>query len=148
MTVSDLERMQDLLLRVRESIPDAEFCGVGLILYSDIAPLPIAPLCDGTGPLDAATLVNGISNASRLSEPCHDGFHLVSSDWRLTHIHQYFAPPLPRDFLIEGKPGFGARHASALLGSLLPAVICTGVLGAGDSLVVFQDGRICPTAQL
>lgn len=147
MTVSDSERMQDLLLRIRETIPDAEFCGVGLILYSDVASLPIAPLCPGTNPPEAATLEDGISNASRLSDPCHDGFHLVSDDWRLTHTNQYFAPPLPCDFLIEGKPGFGARHASALLGSLLPAVICTGVLSAGDSLVVFQDGRICPTAQ-
>lgn len=143
-TASDPERMRDLLLRLRMTIPKEEFCGVGLILYSDVTSLPIASLRPGNSPLEGGTLEDIISKASCLSEPCHDGFHLVSNDWRLTHVNQYFAPPLPTNITLEVRPGFGARHASALLGSLLPGVICIGVLGNGDSLVVFQEGRSCP----
>ena len=146
--LTDIERMRDLLLDVRKKIPTVEFCGVGLILYDDISHLPILSLCQGTGRVRDASLVDGVSNASRLINPCHDGFHLISRDWRLTHTNQYFAPPIPPEIDVGGAYGFGARHASGLLGSFLPSVICVGVLTTRDLLLVFRKGSICLTIDL
>lgn len=145
--MQDTHRLTDLLVRVRQTIPDGEFCGVGLIVYSEISELPILDLCARSSGMRSKDLVHGISSASRSTNKCHDGFHLISCDWRLTHTNQYFAPPIPAGFELRETLGIGARHASALLGSLLPSVICSGVFTGNDTLIVFQNGSICVKEQ-
>ena len=80
---------------------------------------------------------------SSLSEPCHDGFQLVSQGWQLTHRNQYFAPPI--DLTISADylqtKDIGARYLSALFGSKIRGVICIGIVSERDGLVIFQDGK-------
>ena len=85
-------------------------------------------------------VVAAICDSSMLSKP-HDGFHILSPEWTLTHTNQYIAPPLPPDFqLVGGLAGFGARHMTALLASRLPMVACAGVLNTAKRVLIFADG--------
>lgn len=123
-------------------MPESEFGGVGLLVCRDAAALPRWPLAGATRPLANDDVVAAICNSSMLSKP-HDGFHILSPEWTLTHTNQYIAPPVPRDFqLVDGRAGFGARHLSALLASRLPTVICAGVLNSAKRILIFADGLL------
>lgn len=131
-----------MLADVHGSIPDAEFCGVGLLVCRDVSALPRWPLTRAQPPQSGGDVVATICSVSMLNGP-HDGFHILSPDWALTHTNQYIAPPVPPDFrLVVGLPGFGARHMSALLASRLPTVICAGVLNTRRRVLVFADGGL------
>ena len=131
----------ELLINAQHRIPKREFGGLGLLVCSDASALPMCPLSSEETAPDIADVVGAICNASMLSNPHHDGFHILSSDLKLTHTNQYIAPPVPPDFLpVCRTPGFGARHMSALLASRLPAVICAAVLNTRNSILIFADG--------
>jgi len=123
-------------------MPECEFGGVGLLVCRDACALPRWPLAGTERPLAEEDIVAAVCDASMLSKP-HDGFHILSPDWRLTHTNQYIAPPLPPDLqFVDGRAGFGARHVSALLASRLPTVICAGVLNTARRILVFADGLL------
>ena len=135
-------RLGDTLVDVYHAIPESEFSGVGLLVCSDASALPRWPLTGATRASPDGDVVAAIRDSSLLSKP-HDGFHILSPDWKLTHTNQYIAPPVPSDFqLVGGRLGFGARHLSALLASRLPTVICAGVLNTRKRILVFTDGRL------
>ena len=123
-------------------MPESEFGGVGLLVCRDASVLPRWPLAGAERPLADHDIVAAICDASMLSKP-HDGFHILSPDWTLTHTNQYIAPPVPPDLqLVNGQAGFGARHLSALLASRLPTVICAGVLNTAKRILIFADGGV------
>lgn len=135
-------RLGDTLTDVFRSMPESEFGGVGLLVCSDASALPRWPLTGAKHPSPNGDVVAAICSSSMLSKP-HDGFHILSPDWVLTHTNQYIAPPVPPDFqLVGGQNGFGARHLSALLASRLPTVICSGVLNTGKQILIFANGRL------
>ena len=143
MECKNTEKLSDLLLDVKNLIPSDEFCGVGVILYYDLSGLPILPLCPEISLPRATALKEQIVYVSLASNPCHDGFHLLSTSWKLTHTNQYFAPPLisvPAKEL-HGNVSRGARYISALLGSKLENVCCIGILSDSDGLVIFKNGK-------
>lgn len=108
----------------------------------DASALPRWPLAGAKHPPEDDDIVAAICDASMLSKP-HDGFHILSPEWTLTHTNQYIAPPVPRNFqLVDGRAGFGARHLSALLASRLPTVICAGVLNTAERILIFADGLL------
>jgi len=140
--MSTTQELKELLKRVRVSIPDSEFCGVGVIVYSSLENLPVAPLCSSAEiPIDS-DLAQQIAICSMGSSRCHDGFHLISETWELTKRNQYFAPFPEVDGLMTTtvNGNFGSRHMAAKLGSLLDSVNCTGLLSDRDGMVVFVDG--------
>ena len=133
----------DMLVNVYRSIPESDFCGVGLLVCSDPSALPRLPLAGALEPQPGADVVAAICRASMRSS-AHDGFHVLSPDWTLTHTNQYIAPPVPPDLRpVVGRPDFGARHMSALLASRLPEVICAGVLNTRNRVLIFTDGGLC-----
>ncbi len=138
-----IEKLRKILTQARIIIPDDQFCGIGVILYSEFSHLPVLPLCPDEINIKTNTLADQLVNASLASNPCHDGFHLISSEWNLTHVNQYFAPPIPdlTSNKILGNESRGARYISARIGSLLPSINCTGVLSDRDGLVVFRNGE-------
>ena len=137
------KQLNKLLTDAKAIIPDNEFCGTGVVLYSDISRLPVFSLCPINVQTKGDTLVEMLVNVSLASNPCHDGFHLISHDWSLTHTNQYFAPPIPESIDINnlGNESRGARYVSALFGSLLPNVYCTGVISDRDGIVIFMEGK-------
>jgi len=136
------EQLRDILASARSQIPEKEFCGIGVVLYLDYVGLPVLPLCSGQSFQECRSLAEQLAQASLFSNPCHDGFHLISSDFRLTHTNQYFAPPLPSNATpyIRATNNSGARYMSALLGSLIPSVSCTGIASEKEGVVIFEDG--------
>jgi hypothetical protein len=137
------ERLKRLLEDAKALIPPDEFGGFGVILYSSLNSLPVLPMCGHDLNAEVDNLPDAIARASKLSNPCHDGFHLVSQEGVLTHTNQYLAPPLNRGALTEVKVDrpIGARYLSALLGSKVQGVFCTGIVNASGILYVFEDGR-------
>ena len=70
----------------------------------------------------------------------HDGFHLLSPEWTLTHTNQSIAPPVPTELQPVGeRAGFLVRHVSALLAGRLPTVICAGALNTAKWVLIFAD---------
>jgi hypothetical protein len=136
------EQLREILASARSHIPEKEFCGIGVVLYLDYTGLPVLPLCYGQSIQKGGSLVERLIQASLYSNPCHDGFHLISSKLQLTHTNQYFAPPIPLNVspYIRTTKNIGARYMTAQLGSLLPCVICTGIVSEKEGVVIFNKG--------
>lgn len=136
------EQLREILASARSHIPKKEFCGIGVVLYLDYVGLPVLPLCSGQSIQEGGSLAERLAQASRSSNPCHDGFHLISSKLELTHTNQYLAPPLPSNAApyIRTTKNNGARYMSALLGSLMSSVSCTGIVSEKEGIVIFEDG--------
>lgn len=137
-----IKTLKDVLMNAKNKMTTDDFCGIGLIVYSDITNLPIFPLSSSSNILPAS-LEESIVEASRFSNTCHDGFHLISPNWKITHRNHFFSPPIPSDIstLIK-KDNMGARYFSALLGSLMNEIICTGIISNNGKAEIFCDGII------
>lgn len=135
------ERLRNLLLRVRDSIPREEFCGVGVVVSADSERLPIVSLCTDAKLPAQQDLAEQIAECSLYSRPCHDGFQIVSEQWQLVRRNQYFAPyPAANCRELIGSVNVGSRHMAARLGSLMEGVVCTGLLSERDGIMVFEGG--------
>jgi hypothetical protein len=71
----------------------------------------------------------------------HDGFHLMSTEWKLTQVAQYFSPPIVPHLEVDRQKLFGGRYLAALFGSVLPGVELTGTASNGFGMAVFRHGR-------
>lgn len=135
------KQLRNLLLRVRDSIPGEEFCGVGVVVSADLERLPIAPLCSDASFPAQQNLAEQIVECSLYSRPCHDGFQIVSEQWQLVQRNQYFAPfPSVQHRELIGSMNVGSRYVAARFGSLIEGVMCTGLLSERDGIVVFEGG--------
>jgi len=135
------QQLKALLQRTREAIPAEEFCGVGVVVAADLKRLPIASLCRDASIPGQQDLAEQIAECSFYSKPCHDGFQIVSSQWRLVRRNQYFAPfPSEEQRECIGHSNVGSRYMAARLGSLVEGVLCTGLLSERDGLLVFVGG--------
>ena len=135
------ERLKNLPLRVRDSIPNEEFCGVGVVVSADLERLPIASLCTDANFPAQEDLAEQIAECSLYSRSCHDGFQIVSDQWQLVQRNQYFAPfPAAECRKLIGSVNVGSRYMAARFGSLIEGVVCTGLLSERDGIVVFEGG--------
>jgi hypothetical protein len=127
------------------------FTGLGLVVYAPPIDLPVTPLVppELSVPLpckDRAASVELLCRLSDVRSALHDGFHLIDgSTMSITHVCHFFAPPIP-ETLPSSIPDYavGARFMAALLGSLLPSVVMTAVLGEREGAIVIERGRIRP----
>lgn len=122
------------------------FAGVGLLLYRDASDLPVVPLRarqPAELPLrEPNEIVTALLRYAECSNPYHDGFHLLSGEGYLTHVSQYFAPPIVRSLGVEsGDSRHGGRHRAALYGSCLPNVLAAGVLSRHYGAALFVAGE-------
>lgn len=136
------EQLRIILESTKALIPKNEFCGLGVVMYLMYDGLPVLPLCSDQFFQKSNSLAEQLAQASFFSNPCHDGFHLISDELQLTHTNQYFAPPLPSKVTAYSKPKStcGARYMSAQIGSLLPMVSCVGIVSEKEGIVIFEDG--------
>lgn len=135
------ERLKNLLLRVRDSIPNEDFCGVGVVVSADLERLPIASLCTDAHLPAQEDLAEQIAECSLFSRSCHDGFQIVSDQWQLVQRNQYFAPfPAAECRKLIGSVNVGSRYMAARFGSLIEGVVCTGLLSERNGIVVFEGG--------
>lgn len=136
-------QLREILANTRKIIPNSEFCGIGVVLYSDFDSLPVLPLCPKQVINAENSLGKQLANASLYSNPCHDGFHLISEKFVLTHINQFFSPPLPLEKSVHTEPTahLGARYVSAQIGSMMSCIHCTGIISEKNNLIIFRNGK-------
>lgn len=86
-------------------------------------------------------LTEALARASRPSSRCHDGFHLISGEWKLTHTTIIW---LPRFQILQLKDGItkecrGARYVSHWS---LGGVDCIGVMSTEEGVAIFETCKI------
>lgn len=135
------------VLRAIACLRDGDFSGVGVVFYEHLAHLPHLQLTDSSVKADPGRfievdLATALSSISVMSSPLHDGFHFVDTrGWRLTHLSQFIAPPIPPD-AAQRFHGTGARLMAALLASLLPGIVCVGLVTQGGEIHLFRNGSV------
>ncbi|MFM0232160.1 hypothetical protein [Paraburkholderia sediminicola] len=136
-----------LLDAVRGIAPD-DFNGLGILFYLGPPRLPVVPLGDQTlfNPALPVTefqhIARVLASISTVASVWHDGFHLVDvKTAQLTHISQFFAPPIEilKASVPRGTP-MGARQLAAVAGSRMDTVACTGLLSKNADPIVFSGG--------
>lgn len=118
----------------------SDFSGIGLILYKDLSKIPIYPLSLKKLDYSTESLVEKLIHISTLSSEFHDGFHLISNDLKLTHISQYFSPPIVTEAHVNHSKTIGGRYMAALFGSHIEGVELTGIATTTNGIVIFQNG--------
>ncbi len=123
----------------------ALFSGLGLILYDNLYNIPLNPL-RSSNPEGLIFPISGISNIVKTihilnvkNSFYHDGFHLLSKQIELTHICQYFSPPILNNIPIDYTKG--GRFRAAQYGSCIQNVLATGVIGEEDGPFIFINGK-------
>lgn len=137
-------RAARLLKAIAQQRP-ANFSGIGVVFYQDLAQLPHLQLTNDEQQLNAARQTEGdlasrLAGISVMSSPLHDGFHFVDARcWQLTHIAQFISPPIPCD-AGQRFQGTGARLMAAVLTSLLPGISCVGLVAHNGEVHLFKGG--------
>ncbi len=137
---SEVLRLRDTLALVR-TIAGVGFSGIGVILYDNFDNLSVIPLRVTAPPLASGDLSQQLAAISVETSDYHDGFHLISANWRLTHVAQYFSPPIVADAKIDRTKKFGGRYLAALFGSAIPNVTLCGTVSNGFGLAIFCRGE-------
>lgn len=134
------------VLRTIAYLRDQDFSGVGLVFYERLTHLPHLQLTDSSVKADPrrfaeVDLAIALSSISVMSSPLHDGFHFVEAhSWQLTHLSQFISPPIPSD-AAQRFHGTGARLMAALLTSMLPGIVCVGLVSHEGEIHLFSHGN-------
>ena len=135
-----IERMRATLSRVH-TLAGSEFSGIGLVVHNGEANLPMFPLRPSADlPLNN-DVERSLAAIASTSSDLHDGFHVLSVDWKLTAVAQYFSPPILANAEINWKRKFGGRYLAAQFGSALPGVLICGIATPSLGLAIFKGGR-------
>ena len=136
--------MTDALLKLLIEV-DAraglDFSGTGLIVSERPLDLPILALRPVSDPGEVTDVADKLAKISNPAHEHHDGFHVLGPNLRLTHLAQYFSPPIVPSAPIDRSKRFGGRYLAALFGSALPEVLATGIASREFGIAVFRDGR-------
>ncbi|MBU2886748.1 hypothetical protein KO507_13320 [Gilvimarinus agarilyticus] len=133
------------LLRSIASNRCSDFSGTGVVFYSDLAKLPHLQMGTGRENLKVAKcggcdIASALISVSSKRSPYHDGFHFIDMwSWRVTHVSQFIAPPIPDD-AAQRIHGSGARLMSAMLASLLSGITYVGLVSQGGQVHLFCGG--------
>lgn len=130
---------RDLLYNIKADAR-SDFSGVGIIISDASEYLPIISLRN-TVPNLTGPIIGVLSKLSSYESQYHDGFHILNRQGEITHVAQYFSPPIIKDVCIDNSRPVGGRFVAALFGSAIPNVIMTGVISEGHGLSIFMDGQ-------
>lgn len=137
------EIAQQIRLMLGQGAP-ADFSGFGVVIYQGyFDDLPVSPLLEDSEiepPINNnAEIANLLLSISRYSDARHDGFHFIHERRGLTHLCQFFSPPIPTSYKPK-KYGIGARYRSSELGSLINDVTAVIVVEKDGDISIFIDG--------
>ena len=134
-----IDELRNVLWKV-QTVAGHDFSGVGLLICDTPDFLPILPLRPLSIPPVERDLIAALVAVSNPESEYHDGFHVVSSDWRLSRVSQYFSPPIIDNAIIDRNKIFGGRYIAALFGSAIPCVQLTGIASWGFGIAIFKGG--------
>lgn len=134
--------LKSLLSRIRDHM-DADFSGLGVVVWDGTAELPIYPMRGGLPEsMRLHSTIDVLKAISRVCSPYHDGFHILDASLQLTQASVYFSPAIVPDLIVPDQLHvFGGRFLAATFGSCLQGVLCTGVLSEHYGPYVFAQGR-------
>lgn len=117
-----------------------DFSGIGIVVCENPVDLPIINLRD-TEPDIAGTPAQVLARLSSRQSKYHDGFHVVNQKGELTHIAQYFSPPIVQEAYFDRSRLVGGRFVAALFGSAISGVLMIGIVREGHGLSIFKNGK-------
>jgi hypothetical protein len=118
-----------------------DFAGVGLIVHDPRAVLPTFPLRPAAVVPSGESVEQSLAVIASAGSDLHDGFHLLSTDWKISAVAQYFSPPIPANPQVRWDRKFGGRYLAAQFGSALPGVELCGIATRSLGIAVFKDGH-------
>lgn len=133
------QTLVDVLVEV-QSRAGKNFSGAGIIVCDDPFSLPLFPIRLANDRIYSKLLVDELTEICLAQSEFHDGFHIISSNFGLTSISQYFSPPIVKDVKIDRTKRFGGRYLAALFGSALPKVNFIGIASNGFGVAIFERG--------
>ena len=136
----ELEPALAVLLRRSAMIAGDDFTGLGVVVSTESAVLPIFPIGPviEIDPQIAPIDLLGMISVAR--SPHHDGFHILNPRLRVCAISQYFSPPVVPEIQINRAMPFGGRYLAALFGSTLHGVSATGIATPTLGVIIFVNG--------
>ncbi|HTG65021.1 MAG TPA: hypothetical protein VL859_01475 [Flavobacterium sp.] len=125
------------------NLKSKNFEGIGLIVYKNFENLPVTSMnvneINFILPIiNYDDILKKLIEISSSESKIQDGFHLLSNEFKLTHVSQYFSTPIMKEIIVENN--YGSRYRTALYGSLLPSVSFTAVMSKNYGLIVFKKG--------
>lgn len=141
-SASDAALCEELsvLLRDAQVRAGADFSGLGVLVTSDMAALPVFPIGPQMKLPGNRKVADILGSISRADHPCHDGFHILSGELKLVATSQYFSPPVQNRAEVDRSIKFGGRYLAALFGSCLPDVLATGIATHDMGVAIFTNG--------
>jgi hypothetical protein len=136
-----IKKLHNTLLKLYTQ-SDKPFSGVGIIVSNDISSLPISSLYDSEAEIKATNLLEQLLDLSDYNNLYHDGFHVLSTDLKITHSSQYFYPKPPKNFVLNASSKHGVRYFVAKIGSTLPNIEYTAIVGGDYGVCIFKNGKI------
>jgi hypothetical protein len=134
-----IEDLREILSNVKR-LAGQDFSGIGLLISNSPQTLPIFSL----RPIDCLDADGGLiallARISTHSSEFHDGFHVLTENFHVAKIAQYFSPPIIEDLKVDRSKIFGGRYLAALFGSTLSGVQATGIASTGFGMSIFQNG--------
>lgn len=137
----------DVIVRLRaeleqvQRLAEANFTGLGVIVWDGASQLPVLPLNSTQPNKSVSALSTTLANLGCSTSPYHDGFHVLTADFKIFEVAMYFSPPIISGVRLDRNRGHGGRYVAGILGSLVPGVLATGVLSTNYGVVVFADGQ-------
>jgi hypothetical protein len=138
-SASMVTRLRSILCQVND-LAGTNFSGVGLLISDRPDDLPIVSLRPLNLLPSEMNTVRCLATISSQHSEYHDGFHILSSDWRLVRVAQYFSPPIIANAKIDRTKTFGGRYLAALFGSAIKHVQLTGIATRSFGVAVFKHG--------
>jgi len=135
-----VSKLVEVLRRAR-SLAGNEFTGVGVIVCNLNVELPTFPLRLGIAIPQREDVAISLAEVSRVASDLHDGFHVLTPEFRLVALSQYFSPPIAKTAVANRTRNFGGRYVAALFGSTLPGVHLCGIATESLGIVIFRQGR-------
>lgn len=126
------------------NVKSKNFDGIGLVVYSNFNELPVVSMnTEKTTynlPINSYhDILKTLIEISSSNSKFQDGFHLISNEFKLTHISQYFSTPIIENLIVSNS--FGSRYRTALYGSCIPSVLFTAVISKNYGLIIFEKGK-------
>jgi len=134
-----IKELEQVLLKLNDKAK-RPFSGIGILICNDINNLPISPLYESKAEIKGTSLLEQLLDLSNYKNQFHDGFHVLSKNLEITHTSQYFYPKPEKEFLLNVKNGHGVRYYVAKLGSTLPNVNYTAIVGGNYGVCIFKEG--------
>lgn len=134
-----IKRLRNLLADV-ELAAGPNFSGIGLLICDAPESLPIISLRDRLPLTSTEDVVATLAEISSVESEFHDGFHILTTDFSILKVAQYFSPPAKSGLAIDRSKPIGGRYLAAQFGSALPGVYLSGIASEKLGIAVFRDG--------